>query len=384
MNVYLDNAATTRIHPKVVEKMTPFMNEEYGNPSSVHSLGRKARVAIEEARETVANFINAKPGEIYFVSSGTEANNFVLQGTSRSEYEESRRNHIITTKSEHHSVLDTVENLDKQGYRIDYADINENTSLNITSLENLICDSTSLISVIHINNETGSINNLNEIKHRLNGKNIFLHTDAVQSFGKSKIDVQKLGIDSLSASGHKIYGPKGIGIVYVKSGKPISSMIYGGSQERNRRAGTENVSGIVGFAEAVRIAETEMEENKNLVKNIREELLNGIENLDKEGIAFTCRNDGSPYILSITFKNEFYFNDAESMLMFLDINGIAASSGSACSSGTLNPSHVIINSGRSEMDATGTIRLSFSPAITQMEVDYTLEVFKKLVEKFRK
>lgn len=391
MKVYFDNAATTPIHPKVFEKMKPYLTDYFGNPSSIHSYGRKARVAIEEARETIAEFINAKPSEIYFTSGGTEANNFVVFGISKTEYNETicpdmvgKRNKIIASKGEHHCVIDSYLELLKNGFNVHWLEIDKDSKAKIEELDKIVDDSTSLISVIHINNETGSINPIKKIRSKLKEKNIFIHTDAVQSFGKTSIDVVDMNVDALCASGHKINGPKGVGFAYVKSGTPLSPLIFGGSQERNRRGGTENVAAIIGMAEAVKIAKEEMAYNLEHVKKIREEFSNGLKTLDKDFIRINGGEDASPYILSITFLSEHYKNDAEAMLMYLDINGIAASNGAACTSGTLKPSHVIINSGYSAEDAAGTIRFSFGPQNSIREVEYTLDILKKMIIKFRK
>ena len=384
MKVYFDNAATTPLHPKVFEKMKPFLTEEFGNPSSIHSFGRKVRVAIEEARETVAEFINANPSEIYFTSGGTEANNFSVRGIAQTEVLESNRNKIITSKAEHHSVLDSFSELAKTGFNVQWLKIKQDTSAEIEQLENLVDNSTSLISLIHVNNETGIINPIQEVSSLVNKGNIFSHTDTVQSFGKIKINVKELGIHSLTGSAHKINGPKGAGFAYIKSGTPVSSLIFGGSQERNRRGGTENAAAIIGFAEAIRIAKNEMQNNFDYAKRIREALLDGILSIGDGKIKINGGENTLPYILSITFLSEYFNTDAEAMLMFLDINGIAASNGAACTSGTLKPSHVMLNSGYSREDASGTIRFSFGSQNTLKEVEYTLDILKKMDGKFRK
>jgi cysteine desulfurase len=383
-HIYLDHAATTPLHPKVLEKMLPFLKEDFGNPSSIHSYGRKVRVAIEEAREIIADFINAKAGEIYFVSGGTEANNFPLFGIAKTEFNESGRNEIITTKTEHQCVLESFNELKKQGFITKILDVNNDGTLELKNLKNELTKNTSLVSVIHINNETGVDNNSSKIKETLQNNNIYFHSDAVQSFGKIPINVKHLGFDSLSFSSHKINGPKGIGAVYAKSETPLSPIIFGGSQERNRRGGTENAAAIVGFAEAVKIAKAEMENNFELVKKLREYFIKGIMNLDSNGITINGLENNFPYILSITFKKEFYNNDAEAMLMYLDTNGIAASNGAACTSGTLKPSHVILAMGKSVEDANGTIRFSFGVQNTTDQIEYTIEVLSKMNKKFRK
>ena len=382
--VYFDNAATTKLHPKVFEKMLPFLKEDYGNPSSIHSYGRKVRVAIEEAREVIANFINADASEIYFVSSGTEANNFSLFGIAKTEFLESKKNSIITTKAEHHCVIDACKELINLGFDINFAEVNSATVVNEITIEKLINKNTSLVSVIHINNETGAVNDVLKISEICKKHNVYFHSDVVQSFGKVKINVKEIGVHSISASAHKINGPKGIGMVYAKSGTPLSPMIFGGSQERNRRAGTENAAGIIGFAEAVKIANENMFENEKVVKAIKEKFTNGLKEIDSKYIGINGGENSSPYILNITFNSDFYNNDAEAMLMFLDINGVAASNGAACTSGTLKPSHVILSSGKSEADANGSIRFSFSYENTLEEVEYVLEILEKMTKKFRK
>jgi cysteine desulfurase len=364
--------------------MRKYLTEDFGNPSSIHSFGRTARVAVEEAREITAKFINADPSEIYFTGSGTEANNFSILGIAKTEFYESGKKTIITSKAEHHSVYDTFCALGNHGFNVRWLDVDSESKAKIETLTDLIDDSTSLLSLIHINNETGAINPIGNIKELCKGKEIFFHTDTVQSFGKTTIDVTKLGIDSLSASAHKIGGPKGIGFAYVKSGTPLASLIVGGPQERNRRAGTENVAGIVGFAEAIKIAQSEMHNNYEKVKKLRDSFIKGIMELDSHGIRINGGENVSPYILSITIISEYYRNDPESMLMFLDINGIAVSNGAACTSGALKPSHVILNSGFSEEDAAGTIRFSFSAQNRIYEVNYALDILQKMIKKFKK
>ena len=383
MKVYFDNAATTPLHPKVFEKMQPFLTENFGNPSSIHSFGRKVRVAIEESRELIADFINANPSEIYFTSGGTEANNFVVFGIARSELAESGRNHLITSEVEHHSVHDSFLELAKNGFVINFLNVEKDSIIRNESLLQYINFNTSLISLMHVNNETGAVSPIEQFASQLKQKNIFFHTDSVQSFGKFKIDVKSSGIDSITASAHKINGPKGIGFAYVKSGTPLSPILFGGSQERNRRGGTENVAGIIGFAEAVRIAQDSMQENNNHVNELKQRFITGIRSIDKEGIIINGGINTSPYILSITFKSDHYKNDPEAMLMFLDINGVAVSNGAACSSGTVKPSHVILSTGYSVEDAKGTIRFSFGWQNTFEEVEYALEVIDKMLKKFK-
>ena len=382
--IYFDNAATTPVHPKVFEKMKPFLEEEYGNPSSIHSFGRKARVAIEEAREVVADFINANPSEIYFTSGGTEANNFLIRGIAKTEFSVSRRNEIVTSKAEHHAVLDTFEELDKSNFKAHFVEVNRETKVEPNTLLNLLSPQSSFASFMHVNNETGSVNPIQELSAILKEKKIYFHTDAVQSFGKIPVDVKTLGIDALSASAHKINGPKGIGFAYAKSGTPLSPLLFGGSQERNRRGGTENIAGIVGFAEAVRIRKETMSDTFDHVSHLSNRFIDGIKNLDSENIAINGGDDALPYFVSLTLDSQSYRNDSDSMIMYLDINGLAISSGSACTSGTIKASHVILASGYKPEDAAGTLRISFGYQNTLDEVEHALEIMKMLLGKFKK
>ena len=384
MKVYFDNAATTPIHPQVFEKMKPFFLENFGNASSIHSFGRNVRVAIEESREVIADFINANPSEIYFTSGGTEANNFVTFGIARSELKESGRKHLITSKAEHYSIYDSFFELSNNGFEVNFLNVDKDSIVRNKAVLQNINSSTSLISLMHINNETGAIYPIEKTSPLTKQQNIFFHSDSVQSFGKYKINVKASGINSITASAHKINGPKGIGFAYVKSGTPLSPILFGGSQERNRRGGTENVAGIVGFAEAVRLVKDSMQSNTNHVNNLKLKFIAGITSIDKKGIIINGGENTSAYILSITLKSDYYKNDSEALLMFLDINRVAASNGAACSSGTVKPSHVLLAAGYSTDDAKGTIRFSFGWQNTLDEVDYTLEVLKKLVNKFKK
>ncbi len=382
MKVYFDNAATTPLHPKVFERMKNYLTENYGNPSSIHYYGRTTRVAIEEARGIIADFINADESEIYFTSGGTEANNFALTGITKAEFLESGKKKLIVSKADHHSIIDTAKKLKDDGFSVHFCKVNSDSEINFNDLKTEIDNNTSLLSIIHVNNETGTINPINKIIDH--SKNIYMHTDAIQSFGKISINVKKLRLASLSASSHKINGPKGAGFLYVKSGTPITPLIFGGSQERNRRGGTENVAAIIGFAEAVRLVKNEISENYEHVKKLREYLLNGLKSIDKEGITINGGNNTIPHILSVTFKSDYYNNDAEAMLIYLDINGIAVSNGAACTSGTLKPSHVMLASGKTIEDANGTIRFSFGSQNSLEEIEYTLEVMDKFTKKFKK
>ncbi|MDA3862179.1 MAG: cysteine desulfurase family protein [Melioribacteraceae bacterium] len=377
MQVYFDNASTTKIHPKVLEAMLPYLKENFGNASSIHSYGRKARVAIEDARELIADFIGAIPSEIYFTSGGTEAINFIINGIAKTNFTETEKNVLITSPIEHKAVLDTYKNLELSGFRTQFVEINNDGSFVAESFKNILTERASLVSIMHTNNEIGTINNIAQISPLLS-ENQFLFCDAVQAFGKTNIDVNQLKVDALSASGHKIYGPKGIGIAYVRSGTPLSPMQFGGSQERNRRGGTENIASIVGLAEAVKIAKVEMENNFRTVSELHKYFSEGIEYIYGNKIVINGSKNGSPYILSLTFNSEYFKNDIDTLLMTLDINGIAASQGSACTSGTIKPSHAILGVGKSVEDASGTIRLSFNPENNVTEIDYVLSVLEKI------
>jgi cysteine desulfurase len=382
--IYFDNAATTPIHPKVKEKILPYLSDYFGNPSSIHSYGRIIRVAIEEAREIIADFINADASEIYFTSGGTEADNFAIFGISKTEFTESGRNKIITSKSEHHAVLDSFEELGKSGFNTEYLGVNQYAQLNVSELEKTLDSGTSLVAAMHTNNETGALNSIRLITELTKRNKSYIHVDAVQGFAKNRIDVKNFGFDSMAASAHKFYGPKGVGFLYAKSGTPLSPLLYGGSQERNRRGGTENIVGIVGLAEAVKIADLEMETNNQIVSDLKKYFIEGINSISLDEFDINTKEDTSPYILSVTLKSEYYRVDPEAMLMFLDINGVAASNGAACTSGTLKPSHVMLSAGKSIEDASGTIRFSFNPNNTKSEIDYTIDVLKKLRPNFVK
>ena len=384
MKVYFDNAATTQIHPKVQEKIISLLADDFGNPSSIHSFGRKIRVMVEEAREIVADFLNADTNEIYFTSGGTESNNFIINGISQINFQETRRNKIITFAAEHHAVLDTVKNLTTIGLQPVICDVLDDSSADFNSLNEALDDKVSLISCMMVNNETGAINDIQKICKLAKQDDIYIHTDAVQGFGKISIDVKALKLDALSLSGHKIFAPKGVGAAYVKNGTPIKPMLLGGSQERNRRGGTENIIGIAALAEAVKVAKAEMDVFYEKVKNIRNYFIQQLNQIAGKTIIINSATNQSPYILSLTFKSEFYNNDAEAMLIYLDLNGIAVSGGAACSSGTLKPSHVITAMGKTSEDARGTLRFSFNPNNTTEEVNYTMDVLAKLIKKFEK
>ena len=298
MKVYFDNAATTKIHPKVLDKMLPYLKDDFGNPSSFHSMGRKSRVAIEEARETAANFIGANPSEIYFTSGGTESINFAINGIAKTNLNETSKNHLITTAVEHKALLEKHLDLRQNGFDVEILSVNSDSSIDANSILSNLTEKTSLVSIIFVNNETGTLNDIKNISQNITVKDRYFFTDAVQAFGKIKFDVNDLVLNSFSASAHKIYGPKGIGLLYAKSGTPLSPLLFGGSQERNRRAGTENVAGIVGFAEAIKIAEREMDENYSIVSNIKNYFVENLINQFGDQIEINGSENNSPYISS--------------------------------------------------------------------------------------
>ncbi len=382
--MYFDNAATTKINPKVLESMLPYLTDSFGNPSSQHSFGRKVKVALEEAREIAADFINADPSEIYFTSGGTESDNTAIKQISEVNFSETGKKKVITSLGEHHAVTESCEALKSKGFQIISLGIEPSGNVSIDSAESNMDRDTSLVSLMHINNETGAISPISEIGKLAQKHNALMHTDAIQSFGKYQIDVKEMNIDSLSASSHKIHGPKGVGLLYVKSGTPFSSMLQGGSQERNRRAGTENIPGIIGFAEAIKIAKSYMADNQKYVSELKKYFIRSLEEIFGNEIEIIAPENSSDYILNIILKSDFHRNDSETIMMFLDINSIAASSGAACASGTLKPSHVILATGRSVEEARGAIRFSFSTENTREEIDYTLEIVQKLRQKLRK
>lgn len=380
--VYLDNAATTPLDERVFNKMLLFLRENFGNPSSIHSFGRTTRIAIEDARETIASIINADPGEIYFTSNGTEANNLAILGIAQAEEEDSDRKRILSTVAEHQCILEPLNHLGELGFDFTLLPVAKDTTLSGEILTQSLSPDTSLVSVIHYNNETGGINDIRELCSLAKKNNSFFHTDAVQSFGKTPIDVRELKVDSLSVSAHKFFGPKGAGFTFAKSGTPLSPMILGGSQERNRRGGTENPAAIIGMAEAAKLAVNSIEQNLEIVTKLKSRFVEYLLNSGIKNISLNVGDNYSPYIISLTFNSEYYNNDAEAMLMYLDINGVAASNGAACTSGTLKPSHVIMASGKSKKDASGTIRFSLSPLNTIDEIDYTCDILNKMAANF--
>ncbi len=382
-NVYLDYAATTPLDSEVLEEMLPYLKEKFGNPSSIHKYGQDTRTAVEISRAKVAEFLNAKQSEIIFTSGGTEAINLALIGTARVLKKEYNKTKIITSKAEHHATLETCKFLENEGFEVVYLNPSKDGDIKVYDLLKNIDDRTGLVSLLHVNNETGTITDINTIVEELKNRDIIIHVDAVQSFGKFSIDVTKTKIDLLSASAHKIYGPKGVGILYVRTGTPISPLIFGGAQERNRRGGTENVYGIVGLAKAVEIAQRNMSRDFQHVLSINQYFKDKLLSLDEEVLINSPEKNSSPYILNISLNPEKFSIDENALIINFTINGVAVSSGSACTSGVLETSHVLLSMGIDEKRASMAIRFSFGKSTSFEEIDYAMEVLKKILGRLK-
>lgn len=376
--IYLDNAATTKTAPEVVEAMLPYFGEIYGNPSSVYELAQTTKSAVTAAREEIASVIGARAQDIYFTAGGTEADNWAIKAAY--EAYSSKGNHIITTKIEHHAVLYTCEYLEKyHGAKVTYLDVDENGLVRPEDLEAAITPETILISIMFANNEIGTIEPVSEIGRIAREHGILFHTDAVQAFGQVPIQVDEMNIDMLSSSAHKINGPKGIGFLYIRKGVKIRSFIHGGAQERKRRAGTENVPGIVGYGRAAKLAAETMEERTAKERELRDYLIGRI--LDE--IPYVRLNGDRQRRLPNNVNVSFRFIEGESLLIMLDMEGICASSGSACTSGSLDPSHVLLAIGLPHEIAHGSLRMTLSAENTKEEMDTVVEKLKEIVEKLR-
>ena len=375
--IYLDNAATTKTAPEVIEAMLPYFGEQYGNPSAIYSLGSAAKKAVNQAKRAIAAAIGAKQEEIYFTSGGTEADNWALKCAAEAYQEKGK--HLITTRIEHHAVLHTCAWLEKKGFEVTYLPVNEEGLVDLEELKAAIRPDTILISVMFANNEIGTIEPVAEIGAVAREHGILFHTDAVQAFGQLPLDVEELRIDLLSASGHKVNGPKGIGFLYVRSGLKLGSFFHGGAQERNRRAGTENVPGIVGLEAAAERAMRLMEEKTKKVSGLRDYLIRKIE----AEIPYCRLNGHRTKRLPGNVNFSFSFVEGESVLIMLDMKGICASSGSACTSGALDPSHVLLALGRSHEEAHGSLRMTLSEENTREELDYVVESLGEILRKLR-
>ena len=375
--IYLDNAATTKTAPEVVDAMLPYFTEHFGNPSSVYGFAAANKEVITKQREIIAKALGAKTEEIYFTAGGSESDNWALKATA--EAYESKGKHIITTKIEHHAILHTGEYLEKRGYEVTYLDVDENGIVSPEAVEAAIRPDTILISVMFANNEIGTIEPIKEIGEIAHKHGILFHTDAVQAFGQVPINVDEMNIDMLSASGHKFNGPKGIGIMYIRTGVKIRSFIHGGAQERKRRAGTENVPGIVGLGKAVELAMASMDQRMKQETELRDYAISRIE---KE-IPYCRLNGDRTRRLPNNINFSFRFVEGESLLIMLDMKGICASSGSACTSGSLDPSHVLLAIGLPHEIAHGSLRMTLSAETTKEEIDYTIDNLKEIVAHLR-
>ena len=375
--IYLDNAATTKTAPEVMEAMLPYFGEAYGNPSAIYSLGSAGKKAVNEARRAIASVINAKQEEIYFTAGGTEADNWALKAAAESYGEKGR--HIITTKIEHHAVLHTCGYLEKKGYEVTYLDVDKDGMVDVDELKAAIRPDTILISVMFANNEIGTIEPIGEIGAIARERGILFHTDAVQAFGQVPIDVDELKVDMLSASAHKVNGPKGVGMLYIRTGLKLRPFIHGGAQERNKRAGTENVPGIVGFGAAAARAMRLMDEKGQKERELRDYLIQSIE----KQVPYCRLNGHRQRRLPGNVNFSFQFIEGESLLIMLDMKGICASSGSACTSGSLDPSHVLLAIGLKHEEAHGSLRMTLSEENTREELDEVVEALKAIVGRLR-
>lgn len=375
--IYLDNAATTKTAPEVVDAMLPYFSEYYGNASTIYSLGAESKKAMDHARQTIADSLGAKPEEIYFTAGGSESDNWALKATA--EAYASKGKHIITTKIEHHAILHTCEYLEKRGFEITYLNVDRDGLISLDELKAAIRPDTILISVMFANNEIGIIEPIAEIGEIAKEHGVLFHTDAVQAYAQVPINVDEMHIDMLSASGHKLNGPKGIGFLYIRKGVKIRSFVHGGAQERSRRAGTENIPGIVGLGAAVERAMRIMDTKTRKEIELRDYLIGRLEN----EIPHCWLNGHRTKRLPNNINFSFLFIEGESMLIMLDMKGICASSGSACTSGSLDPSHVLLAIGLKHEEAHGSLRLTLSEESTKEEMDIVAEEVKKIVQRLR-
>lgn len=376
--VYLDHAATTAVHPQVLEAMLPYFSDKYGNPSSIYSIAQESHKALDQARQTVADILDCQPQEILFTASGSESDNTAIRGVAFAR--RNRGYHIITSSIEHHAVLHTCEYLERyHGFRVTYLPVDRYGVVELGELEKAITDETTLISIMMANNEVGTIQPIAEIASMIKGRGIVFHTDAVQAAGSLGINVNELGVDMLSISAHKFYGPKGVGALYVRRGIEFHQLVHGGGQERNRRAGTENIAGIVGLATALKLAQEHRESNNRFVVSLRDKLIKGITSrIDR--VCLTGHPENRlPHIASFCFEGV----DGESILLNLDLLGIGASSGSACTSGSLEPSHVLLAMGLPVEMAKGSLRLSLGIDNTQEDIDRVIDVLPGVIRRLR-
>ena len=376
-NVYLDHAATTYVKKEVLDEMMPYFRQSFGNPSSIYKLGQENKRAVDLAKERIASAIGATPNEIYFTAGGCEADNWVLKGIAFANM--NKGNHIITTAIEHPAIINSCKFLEKHGFEVTFIGVDENGQVRLDELENAIKDNTILISVMFANNEIGTVQRIKKIAEIAKKHNVYFHTDAVQAVGSLRIDVKDLGVDMLSMSGHKFYGPKGIGALYIKKGTKIDNLIHGGSQEQGKRAGTENVPAIVGMGKAIELAYDNFDETTNRIIELREKLINGVLN----NIPHVRLNGHRTERLPGNTNFSFSFIEGESLLLMLNMKGVSGSSGSACSSGSLDPSHVLLAIGLDHGTAHGSLRLTLGAETTEEDINYVLEILPGIVERLR-
>lgn len=370
---YLDHAATTGVKKEVLKEMLPYFNIEYGNPSSIYGIGRSAKRAIEGAREKVAKAINAKPNEIYFTGCGSESDNLAIKGIAYALKQ--KGNHIITSKIEHHAVLNSCKSLEQEGFRVTYLNVNKDGFVNLQELKEAITDKTILITIMTANNEIGTIEPIEEIGEIAKEKNVYFHTDSVQAIGNIKLDVQKMNIDSLSMSAHKFYGPKGVGALYVREGVPFIKLQDGGHQEKNKRAGTENTAGIIGLGKAIELAYKNIDEYNDKLQKLRDYYISEVEKEIPGAVLNGHRTKRLPGNANISFKG---INGGD-LLLELDEKGICASTGSACNTGSTEPSHVLVAIGLRPEYLQGSLRITFGEENTKADVDYLVSSLKKII-----
>lgn len=375
--VYMDHSATTYVKKEVLDEMVPYFTQHFGNPSSIYGIARDSKKAIDTARAQVAKALGAETDEIYFTSGGSESDNWAIKGVAYANRK--RGNHIITTKIEHHAVLHTCQFLEKEGFSVTYLPVDKYGSVDPAELEKAITDKTILISIMYANNEIGTIEPVAELAAIAKKHNIYFHTDAVQAIGNVPINVREQNIDLLSLSAHKFYGPKGVGALYIKKGVRIENLIHGGGQERKRRAGTENIAGIVGCGKAIELVTADIKGHNARIKAMRDRLIKGV----LEKIPHAHLNGHPEKRLPGNFNVSFEFIEGESMLLWLDDEGICASTGSACTSGSLEPSHVLLATGLPVEISHGSLRLTLGDANTEADVDFVLEVLPKVVSRLR-